>query len=321
MLSTTSPRPDLDDDRRRHSCAVTHELMRLARRQAGCFTLAQARRLGVPEPDIQRCLMQGEWRLVMADVMVVAGAPVTERMKAWTAVLALGGGDVALASCTAGRELGLDQVPRLERVKVVVPNTRVTPSLPFVEVRRVTPAAWAVVWRHGLPVTPPALTIRDIAADHDRDVVRDVVQHALRRRQVGFEALTKTLGRGFAGAALLRKVLEEVGPGFQVKWERMVFKAALARGVRLVPQAPVKAPDGRRAAIDLGIPELKFGVEIDGFLNHMARFKAERRRARMLAVELDWKIAPYAVEEIATKLDAVADEIAAFVRALRRRAA
>jgi hypothetical protein len=53
----------------------------------------------------------------------------------------------------------------------------------------------------------------------------------------------------------------------------------------------------------------------------MARFKAERRRARMLAVELDWKIAPYAVEEIATKLDAVADEIAAFVRALRRRAA
>jgi very-short-patch-repair endonuclease len=300
---------------------MNHELMRLARRQAGCFTHHQALRLGVPEHDIQRCLIQGEWRNVMADVMVVGGAPVTEQMKAWTAVLAVGGGDVALAACTAGHELGLDRVPIIERVQLVVPNTRVVQPLPFVDIRRVTPESMTVMWRHGMPVTPTAMAIRDIAADHGGEVVRDIVQHALRRRQVTFEALSSALGRGFAGSARLRKVLEEVGPGFQVKWERMVFKAVLARGVRLTPQAPVEAPDGRKAAIDLGIPELKFGVEIDGFLNHMARFKEDRRRARMLAFELEWKIAPYAVDEIARDLAGVADEIVIFVRRLQQRAA
>jgi len=163
------------------------------------------------------------------------------------------------------------------------------------------------------------LTIRDIGADVHRDVLRDVVQHALRRRQVGFDALMRTLGRGRPGSALLREILVEVGPGFQVKWERMVHRAVAARGIRLKPQAKVVAPDGRKAFIDLGIEELKYGVEIDGFLNHMARFAKDRRRARMLATECEWTIAPYAVEEVATDLAGVADDIVATVRRLERR--
>jgi very-short-patch-repair endonuclease len=287
--------------------------MRLARRQAGCFTRRQALRLGVAAGDIERRLLDGEWRLVMADVMILAGAPLTEDMKAWTAALAVGG-DFALAGCTAGRWLGLERVPMHERVRVVIPHTRVLSPLPFVDVRRVTPASWQIVWRSGLPTTSVAVTIRDIAAEHDLSTVRDIVQHSLRRRQVRFEELAATLGRGLAGAALLRRVLEEVGPGFQVKWERMVFRAVLRRGLRLTPQAPVNAPDGRQAFIDLGIPEIKFGVEIDGFLNHMARFAADRKRARLLAMEMGWMIAPYAVEEIVANLDAVADEIVRYAR-------
>lgn len=277
---------------------MTHELMRLARRQAGCFTRRQARRLGVSDDEIQRQLLVGSWLHVRGDVLVVAGAPVTDRMKAWAAVLALRGGEVALAGCWAGREYGLERVPSICDVELVIPNTRVVADLPGTSVRRVTPSSWSVVWRHGLPLTPLPVAIRDIAADHSQDNVRDIVQHALRRRQVGFDALAGTLGRGFAGSARLRRVLEEVGPGFQVKWERMVHRAVLARGVRLEPQARVQPPDGRTAFLDLGIPELRFGVEIDGFLNHMARFAADRRRTRLLAVELDWTIAPYAVEEI-----------------------
>ena len=44
-------------------------------------------------------------------------------------------------------------------------------------------------------------------------------------------------------------------------------------------------------------------MEIDGFLNHMARFARDRRRARMLATECEWTIAPYAVEEVAKDLE------------------
>jgi very-short-patch-repair endonuclease len=270
--------------------------------------------LGISSHDVERYIVDGLWLPVMGDVLIVAGAPVTERMKSWTAVLAAGG-DVALAAQTAGREFGLERVPEPAKPQIVIPNNRDL-ELPDIDIHRVVPARWQVIWRRGLPLTPTALTIRDIGADVRRDVLRDVVQHALRRRQVGFDALMRTLGRGRPGSALLRAVLEEVGPGFQVKWERMVYRAVAARGVRLKPQARVVAPDGREAFIDLGIEELRFGVEIDGFLNHMARFAGDRRRARMLAFECDWTIAPFATEEIAKDLAGVADEIVRHVRRL-----
>jgi very-short-patch-repair endonuclease len=270
--------------------------------------------------DIERRLLDGDWMHVMGDVLIVTGAPVTERMKAWTAVLAVGQ-PVALAGCMAGRELGLDQVPTPARPQLVVPNNRDPQGLPALDIRRTNRQRWSVVWSRGLPVTPPAVAIRDMAAELSMPVVRDIVQHALRRRRTTLEQLEASRRRGLAGSKRLREVLEEVAPGFQVKWERMVFRAVLRRGVRLQPQVPVRAADGRKAAIDLGIEDLRFGVEIDGFLNHMARFKADRRRARMLALELDWTIAPYAVDEIVDNLDAVADEIVRHVRRLQRLAA
>jgi very-short-patch-repair endonuclease len=296
---------------------VTPDLTRLVRRQAGCLTRTQARQLRVSATELERNIIEGVWLPVMGGVLIVAGAPVTERMKSWTVVLAAGG-DVALAAQTAGREHGLERVPEPAQPQIVIPNTRDL-ELPGVDIHRVVPPRWQVVWRHSLPLTPIPLTIRDIAADLRHDQTRDVVQHALRRRQVGIEDLTRMLGRGRPGSATLRAVLEEVGPGFQVKWERMVYRAVAARGIRLKPQAHVVAPDGRQAYIDLGIEELKFGVEIDGFLNHMARFAGDRKRARMLALECDWTIAPYAVEEISSNLDAVADEIVRHVLRLRRR--
>jgi hypothetical protein len=277
------------------------------------------RQLGISPHALQRHIVDGLWLPVMGDVLIVAGAPVTEGMKSWTAVLAAGG-DVALAARTAGREFGLEQVPEPPEPQIVIPNTRDL-ELPGVDIHRVVPARWHVVWRRGLPLTPIPLTIRDIAADVHRDQLRDVVQHALRRRQVSVDSLMGTLGRGRPGAAPLREILEEVAPGFQVKWERMVHRAVAARGIRLKPQAKVVAPDGRTAFIDLGIEELRYGVEIDGFLNHMARFAKDRVRARMLATECEWTIAPYAVEEVVTDLAAVADDIVRTVVRLRRRAA
>jgi len=163
--------------------------------------------------------------------------------------------------------------------------------------------------------------IRQIAARTSADVVRDVVHHALRRRQVALHDLTAELGHGLSGAARLRGVLEEVAPGYQVMWERRLHRALLKAGVRLKPQTKVVAPDGRTAYLDLGDEALRFGVEIDGFLNHMARFAADRKRARLLAVELDWTIAQFAVEELAKSMDRVVAEIASYIRLIRARAA
>ncbi len=297
---------------------MTPTLRRVARRQGGCFTRRQALQAGMTSREVSRHLLTGEWVPVISDVLVCAGTPVTEHLRAWSAILAVGQ-PVALAGCSAGLAYGLERTPSPVDVRLVVPNSRDPRDLRSLAIRRVVAGQWKVVWHRGLPLTPLPATIRDIAADASLETTRDVVQHALRRRRTSFTALAGTLGRGLAGSAALRQVLEEVAPGYQVKWERMLHRAVRARGVVMKPQTKVTAPDGRTAYLDLGIEELRFGVEIDGFVNHMKRFAADRRRARMLAVELDWTIASYAVEEIGTDLAAVADEVVAYVRRLASR--
>jgi hypothetical protein len=295
-------------------------LAQIARRQCGAFTRRQALQCGVSSREIDRRLLTGLWLHVMNDVLVAATTPVTAGLQAWTGVLAIGQ-PVALSGRFAARHVGLERAPVAVQLEFVIPSNRRARRLPGMRVQRVVPTRWAVVWRQGLPVVPTPVMIRQIAANSTTDVTRDVVHHALRRRQLTLHDLVAQLGHGLSGAARLRDVLEEVAPGYQVMWERRLHRALLTAGVRLRPQAPVIAPDGRTAYIDLGDEELRFGVEIDGFLNHMARFAADRRRARMLAVELDWTIAPYAVAELADGMDRVVAEIAGYVRRLRARAA
>jgi len=295
-------------------------LAQIARRQCGAFTRKQALQCGVSSADIDRRVFAGEWIHVMNDVLVAATTPVTAGLQAWTGVLAIGQ-PVALSGRFAGRYTGLERAPVAPGPEFVIPANRRSRNLPGLRVERVVSSRWSVVWWRGLPVVPTPMMIRQIAAHSTSDVTRDVVHHALRRRQVTLHELIAQLGRGLSGATRLRDVLEEVAPGYQVMWERRLHRALLKAGVRLKPQTKVVAPDGRTAYLDLGDEELRFGVEIDGFLNHMARFAADRKRTRLLAVELEWTIAQYAVEELAASMDRVVAEIVAYERLLRSRAA
>jgi very-short-patch-repair endonuclease len=290
------------------------ELRRVARRQGGCFTKRQARQLGMSDAEIQRRLDSGDWRIVMGDVIVVTAAPVTDEMMAWTAVLTIGR-PVALAGKFAGAWLKLDACPSWQRPALVIPHSRGKLTRPGVDIYRAR-GTWQVIECHGLPVTPIPVVIRDLAVDCPTGTLRDVVQHALRRRRTSFDALAATLGRGIPGAAALRSVLEEVGPGYQSVWERRLHLALRRAGVDMQPQVKVDAEDGRCAFLDLGIRRLKYGVEVDGFLSHMARFAGDRRRARMLAKELEWTVDAFAVSEIADDMAAVVREIATTVTRL-----
>ena len=268
--------------------------------------------------DIHRRVLTGEWLHVMNDVLMAATTPVTPLLQAWTGILAIGH-PVALSGRFAAAFVGLDRSPAPNEPEFVIPMTRMRRDLPGVAVHRMRDARWQVMWLQGLPLVPVPVMIRQVAWGTSHDITRDVVQHALRRRQVTHEQLIAQLGRGLSGAAALRRVLEEVAPGYQVMWERRLHRALIKAGVRLKPQTHVVAPDGRQAYLDLGDEALKFGVEIDGFLNHMARFAADRRRARLLAVELDWTVAQFAVEELATSMDRVVAEVGGYVRLMRAR--
>ena len=293
-------------------------LAHIARRQAGVFTRRQALQIGMSSAQVEDRLFSGEWIHVMNDVLMAASTPVTARLQAWTGVLAIGH-PVALSGRFGASFVGLERAPLAAEPEFAIPFTRMRRELPGIRVQRIRPSHWHVHWRGGLPLVPVPMMIRQIAWTTRTDVARDVIHHALRRRQVTQEQLVGQLGKGLSGAAALRGVLEEVAPGYQVMWERRLHRALLKGGVRLTPQTKVVAPDGRTAYLDLGDEALRFGVEIDGFLNHMSRFAADRKRGRLLAVELDWTIAAYAVEELANSMDRVAAEIASYVRLLEAR--
>lgn len=293
-------------------------LERIAHRQGGAFTRRQALRCDAAPDVIAHRLLTGEWLLIAGDVLIAATTPVTERTQAWIGVLALGQ-PVALAGRFGGSLLRLRT--SYEVPEFAMPDNRTARTLPGMDVHRLRRENWRVTWRHGLPVLPAPVVIRQIAGVVSTSEARDVVQDALRRRIVSEKQLLAQLGRGLKGSAALRRVLEEVAPGYQVVWEQRLHVALLRAGVRLKPQCEVRTPDGRVAYIDLGDDEIKFGVEIDGFLNHMKRFTADRRRMRMLAAEMNWTIAPYATEELAVSLDRAVIEIAQFVRRRRRAAA
>jgi len=254
---------------------------------------------------------------MLPGVFIAATTPVTPHAQAWAGVLAIGP-PVSLAGRFAAACVGLERAPAFIEPAFAIPVNRMWRDIDGLTVHRVRKHLFAVRRWRGLPVPPTELIIRQLAAGTHERIVLEVAQHALRRRQVTTDQLVRQLGRGRPGAVNLRKVLEQLAPGYQAMWERRLHRAVLKLGVRLTPQVEVKAPDGRRAFLDLGDEKIKFGVEVDGFLNHMARFAADRRRARLLAMKCDWTIAPYAVEELAADLEGAAQEVAAYVKRLRR---
>lgn len=295
-------------------------LRTIARRQCGIFTHAQARRVGMSEYDIQWRLVHGDWVVVLPRIYACAGTPLGHGSLSWAAVMSVGR-PVALGRRTAAAALQLDRapVPVEEEVDVVVPRPRRIDVLPApLTQRMMQPSRFEAVSVTGLPVTPAALTLRELGMVLPRDWVRDMVQHALRRRSVTFSALSRQLGRGWPGAAALRDVLLEVAPGFQVVWEGRLHSALRSAGLELQPQVEVSLGDGTKAVLDLGSRALRFGVEVDGLVAHLDRFASDRRRDRALR-RAGWHIEHVAVREIQDDLPSVTREITAAAR-LRARA-
>lgn len=267
--------------------------------------------------EVQRRLIDGDWIALTRGVYVCAGTPMSHRVWCWAAVLAVGP-PVALARRSAAVALRLDRAPDLyddDPADVVVPRPRRADDVVGVaHVRRLVAHRFQVVrTRDGLPVTTPALTLRELGAVLPRDWLRDMTQHAIRRRIVSWSSLAVELGRGLPGAAVLRNVLEEVAPGYQVVWEGRLHAALRDAGVDVEPQVEVTLAGGSRVFLDLGDRRLKLGVEVDGFVSHLDRFAADRERDRLLMLA-GWLVIHVAAVEVANDLPRVVEHIVRLAR-------
>src|SRR5262245_18014686 len=92
------------------------ELARLARRQRGLFTRADARRCGCADDQIRRRVGAGEWRIIVGPVMTVGSANLTQAHLDLAAQLAVPGS--VLTGPVAARAWGMPVDD--DRVMVVV---------------------------------------------------------------------------------------------------------------------------------------------------------------------------------------------------------
>ncbi|MGH2795426.1 MAG: DUF559 domain-containing protein, partial [Actinomycetota bacterium] len=296
--------------------AVDATVARVAARQYGAFTRAQARAGGATRSMIEHRLRVGRWSREALDVFRVAGVPSSWHQALMVACLAWGVGAVVShrAAAALWRLAGFEP----GSVELTVPTTR-RRSAPGVAHRyRLSRSDTTRI--EGVPVTTPARTLLDLAAVAPAELVEEAIDDALRRGLVTIPRLRRRFDAearpGRRGIATMRSLLEARDPSMPVP--ASVFERRL---LRLVRQARLPEPvrqheirDGDRLVgiPDFAFPEQHLAIEADGYRWHSGRVRWEHDRARRNELTLlGWRVIHITWTDLIRRPDATIDTIRA----------
>jgi len=267
----------------------------IAARQHALVTLAQVDDLGFGRHHLDVRVGQGRMRHVRSGVFAVNGAPATWEQAALAAVLASGPEAVA-SHATAGVLWGLPNVfhevifevstPRPRRVRQ--PGVRVHRTVRFLEMEHTV--------YDRVPVTSLARTLVDLSGSMSVEQLGIATDFARRERHLRLVDLQRCVAGLYPAPgrrptrihAVLRARLEhhdERESGLEMRVLRAIVGAGLPEPV----QQHWVDVGGRWRRIDLDYPELKLGIEVDGFGPHSSRssFDADRVRENELEI-INW---------------------------------
>ncbi|MDQ6928225.1 MAG: type IV toxin-antitoxin system AbiEi family antitoxin domain-containing protein [Actinomycetota bacterium] len=240
--------------------ASDQKLARIAARQHGLFSRAQALAAGFTDAVIQRRLRDGFWIRVGSGVYCVAGAPLTWKQRALAACLVAGPGAVVSHRSAAV----LHQVAgfRPGPLEITVPTGRSSRSS-LATVHRsglLLPRDRTLV--DGIPVTHPARMLLELANRVSRPTLEDAVDDVLCRRLTSLDRLMAAVDQpstGHHGVHNLRGVLEAWAGGNNQPMlsEMRLIRELVARGLpRPVCQFEIRI-DGHVYRIDIAWPPVK----------------------------------------------------------------
>jgi very-short-patch-repair endonuclease len=212
---------------------IDNAIAALADPQHGAFARLQAEGVGATNRQMRRRVAGGRWKDLGEDVLVVAGAHRTWRLRVSIAVLA-GTGGIA-SHRTAAALWGLPgfaenhiEISRQIDGKSTSRHARVHRSrwLPAEHVRTID----------GISVTTVARTLFDLAAVVSFDRLDNAVENALKMRLTSVERLEAMLLemalRGRPGVRQMRRALVKRGPGYipneselEREWEALLEHA------------------------------------------------------------------------------------------------
>lgn len=286
---------------------------RLAESQYGVITRAQALEAGLSPSAIHRRLKDQVLETSHQGTYLVRGAPSSWRQRVMAAVLSFPG---AVAGCrTAGALYGLGGCQAKEIELLATHPVRRAPSGIIIRQTKY-PADSDVASVGGIPSTGPARTLLDLGAVMELARVRYALEDPLRKGLVNLAQLHAQLAqagrRGRPGTATLRAFLDSCSDrlGHQESpLEEDVMRVISDSGLP-APRAQFEVWENGLliARLDAAYPELRIGIEADGYERHSARpdWVRDRRRQNALVIG-DWTILRFCVDDVARPAHFIAD--------------
>jgi very-short-patch-repair endonuclease len=272
------------------------ELLRLAAEQYGVFSRDQARAAGFTPSARTRRVSRGTWELVLPGVHGVVGSASSLHRSAMAAALWAGHGSL-ISHGTAAALWGMDGA-RTGKVELWVPLPR-DPRHELVIVHRGQRLDRADRTMLGpIPITTPVRTLIDVSARLEDARLLNAMEDAIRRGLVKADRLAARLAAlrhsGRPGAGRLAELLAaRHGPALESQLEARVWLLLQRSGLPLPQRQYWVSLAGRRYRLDFAWPELRVGLECDGWEHHGRRSAFAPDRARLAEfASARWHVLP-----------------------------
>ena len=254
--------------------AADEAVVALARRQHGVISAAQLHRAGLGPRAISGRLSRGWLRRLHKGVYLV-GALETELTAPAAAILAVDGAG-AISHRSAAAIWGLVAVRPADPIHVTLLNAN-RRSRPGLTIHHHVLPAGELRRRHGLKLTSPARTLKDLASTSPDELER-AFNEALVLNLVTHEQVRALADRSPA----LRRIVDE-SPGMTRSRMERALRALIKRAGLPVPQTNVKVAGYE---VDMYWPAHRLVVEYDGWNTHSSRTAFESDRLKDAALQL-----------------------------------
>jgi very-short-patch-repair endonuclease len=260
---------------------IDRAIAALAHRQHGVVSRAQLMWLGYTRHEIDRRIASGMLHVVHRGVYAVGHERLT-REGWWFAALLAAGPDAVLSHESAA---ALWQLRDKEEV-IEVSVARRRRKRRGMRIHETALPAADVTTRHGIPVTTPIRTLRDLARTLNPQALEEAIRQAEYHRLASATSLSKAVSsrQGEPGVNALREALAKAdlgkGPtrkGLEQRFRRFLRTHDLPRPTKF--NAPIEL-HGRRIEVDVLWRKQRLVVELDGRAAHTTTDAFHEDRAR-----------------------------------------
>jgi hypothetical protein len=298
--------------------SLTASAMGWMRDHLGLITTSKLLECGVSRRARDRLVGAEILLPVHKSVLRIASAPWT--LEARCAALSMAHPAGFVTGPTAGRIVGLRRMPATDAIHFALPHPSRFDHGDTVVIRRSTRVDDGDVQRRpdGINIASPWRLAFDLAADLDPLDHASVIEQMLHDKRCGLGALRFAARRlvhpARPGSAAFLATLATRVPGRAVEShpELLIAKRLVERGVPVVVQETwLSLPNGRRARLDISVPDVRWGVEVDVHPDHLLLegTTADKRRDRQSRL-IGWQIERVTAIDL-LDLDTAIDELVA----------